>query len=74
MGNPKPQEALSENSLSSDKLQSPQATIHMGLEREHKLNNSMEETRNFPKYIILLKGCVCYIFASLFCMFKREHL
>ena len=21
-----------------------------------------------------IKGCVCYIFASLFCMSKREHL
>ena len=27
-----------------------------------------------PKMLDLLKGCVCYIFASLFCMSKREHL
>ena len=26
----------------------------------------------FDDYI--LKGCVCYIFACLFCMSKREHL
>ena len=27
-------------------------------------------------FLMLLefKGCVCYIFASLFCMSKREHL
>ena len=28
----------------------------------------------FPNFETALKGCVCYIFASMYCMFKREHL
>ena len=35
-------------------------------------------TANFRELMVIcnlqwFKGCVCYIFASLFCMFKREH-
>ena len=26
------------------------------------------------KFLFFLKGCVCYIFASLFCMSRRQHL
>ena len=41
--NQKLQEALSEKSLSTEKIQSSQAMIDMGLERKHKLNNVIEE-------------------------------
>ena len=36
IGNQKLQEALSEKSLSREKIQSAQAMINMGLERKHK--------------------------------------
>ena len=41
--NQKLQEALSEKSLSTEKIQSSQAMTDMGLERKHKLNNVIEE-------------------------------
>ena len=32
-------------------------------------------SKKYPGIVFLyLKGCVCYIFASLLCMFKKEHL
>ena len=43
IGNQKLQEALSEKSLSREKIQSAQAMIDMGLEWKHKLNNVIEE-------------------------------
>ena len=43
MGNQKLQEALPEKSLSTEKIQSSQTMIDMGLERKHKLNNVIEE-------------------------------
>ena len=41
------------------------------------INSLTNEYTGYMLYFLkfeVVKGCVCYIFASLFCMSRREHL
>ena len=70
---------LSENNLKCGQTLNNGEKKHLkNINLHYKTKMNIKEIKKPCKvpieYKIILKGCVCYIFASLFFKFKREHL